>query len=124
MQRVTRQRQAIIDCLIKKGRPLSVEEILLNVKQEIASINLSTIYRNLKILLDDGKLSKVNIPTEKIRYELVEKEEDHHHHFLCEKCKKTFKIHGCPNELVNMIPDGFYLKNHTIHLKGYCRNCA
>lgn len=124
MQRTTRQRQAIIECLTKKGRPLSVEEILQHVKQEIDTINLSTVYRNLKILFEEGRLSKVIIPTEKICYELVEKEEDHHHHFLCERCKKTFKIHACPNGLINMIPEGFHLKNHTIHLKGYCNTCA
>jgi Fur family transcriptional regulator, ferric uptake regulator len=122
MQRITRQRTAILKSLAAAGRPLSIEEILSTASKEAPDINLSTIYRNLKKLIDDGTIEAVELPGEKVRYEISKK--DHHHYFLCTACDKLFTIQGCPKGLYDLVPMGFKLKNHSIMLSGFCLTCA
>ena len=123
MKRMTRQYEAIFRCLAERGHPLSIEEILSLVSKEIPTINVSTIYRNLKTLIQEGKIALVDLPKEKPRYEVVKEENSHHHYFLCDKCNKTFNIHGCPPGLQNILPTGFMLLGHSITLNGYCIEC-
>ena len=121
MKRMTKQREAILRHLSEKKRPLSIEELLAFVAEELPSINLSTIYRNLKGMVEEGKIAIVDVPKEKPRYELIGT--GHHHHFRCDRCNKVFNIHNCPGGLQNMIPPGFLLLGHSITLNGLCINC-
>jgi Fur family ferric uptake transcriptional regulator len=121
MQRLTRQRMAILKYFSEIKRPLSVEEILLFASKEIPDINLSTVYRNLKTLVKQGMINPVELPGENIRYEAIEPH--HHHHFLCEKCDRLFNILGCPDGLAALVPAGFRLQSHSITLRGTCTDC-
>jgi Fur family transcriptional regulator, ferric uptake regulator len=121
MQRLTRQRVAILKCFSGATRPLSVEEILLFASKDISNINLSTVYRNLKTLIGQGTINPVELPGGDIRYEVIEAQ--HHHHFLCEKCDRLFNIPGCPAGLAAMVPKGFKLQSHSITLRGTCTDC-
>ena len=121
MKRMTRQRQAILDCFKKCSRPLSVEEILQDAAEAVPQLNLATVYRNLKLLVDEGIISPVDLPGGNPRYECVGLK--HHHHFLCEKCNRLFDVHGCPEGISGMVPQGFKLLGHTITLSGMCADC-
>jgi len=120
--KLTRQRLAIVKCLSAAGRPLSVEEILRAVKKEISTINLSTIYRNLKLLSHEGKIELVEIPGENTRYKIPQKK--HLHYFFCDDCTKLFTIEGCPKGLSEVIPKGFILRGHSITFNGHCPDCS
>ena len=122
MKRITKQRTAILKCLSEEGRPLSVEEILQLAAHEAPSINLSTIYRNLKTLQDEKKIEEINLPGEKSCYEVIKKE--HHHHFICDGCNRIFNINGCPKGLLDLVPNGFQLLGHSISLNGFCQECS
>lgn len=122
MKRMTRQRAAILKCFAGTERPLSIEEVLEEATAEIPEINLSTVYRNLKVLIEEGKIHAVNLPGNNVRYEVVEK--GHHHHFLCIECDKLFNVHGCPKGLHELVPEGFKLLEHSITLNGKCQECA
>lgn len=121
MERMTKQRTAILKCLLEMGRPLSIEEILTYASCEIPSINLSTIYRNLKTLIQEKKITAIELPGDKTCYEAIHKE--HRHYFLCNGCRKIFAIAGCPTGLQEIIPKGFQLIGHSITLNGLCLEC-
>jgi Fur family transcriptional regulator, ferric uptake regulator len=121
MKRWTKQRRAIHEILLRASGPLSVEEILAETSRIIPSINLSTVYRNLKSLLDEGAIQAHDLPGSSTRYQILNTR--HTHHFLCEKCNRLFNIHFCPQELVSMVPVGFRMHSHSITLKGVCREC-
>jgi Fur family ferric uptake transcriptional regulator len=121
MKRMTRQRQAIVECFKKNKRPLSVEEVLKEASKSIPQLNLATVYRNVKLLIDEGQIVAVDLAGGSTRYELVDL--DHHHHFLCQKCDRLFDIPGCPSGIGSLVPKGFQLLNHTITLNGYCASC-
>ncbi len=121
MKRMTKQRTSILRCLSEKGRPLSIEELLAYATIEIPQINLSTVYRTIKTLILEEKITLIELPGEKSCYELKQKE--HHHYFSCDSCNKTYFINQCPKGLFEMIPKGFRLLGHSISLNGLCLEC-
>jgi Fur family ferric uptake transcriptional regulator len=121
MQRITKQRMAILKCLLESGRPLYIEEILAQTSLEIPQINLSTVYRTVKTLAKEEKIALINLPCDKSCYEIVKKE--HHHYFLCDGCNKIYFINKCPIGLSDIFPKGFTVLNHSITLNGFCVDC-
>lgn len=121
MKRMTRQRKALLSCLETARRPLGVNELVALAAKEIPGINLSTVYRNLKILLDERRVALVKLPGGDFRYEMVTPQ--HHHHFLCDGCGRAFAIAGCLTGLAKLVPKGFKLSGHSLTLNGLCLEC-
>jgi Fur family transcriptional regulator, ferric uptake regulator len=121
MKRMTKQRQAILECFKTVHRPLSVEEILDIASGNVPQLNLATVYRNLKLLVEDQMIATVDLPGSNTRYERIGLE--HHHHFHCFKCNKLFDVEGCPAGITALVPKGFKLLGHAITLTGYCMDC-
>lgn len=121
--RQTRQRVAIREVLERSRRPLSVEEVLAGARKRVASINLATVYRNLKRLVDDRVIRLVELPGQPSRYEIAFSTSSHHHHFHCEQCDRVFDVSGCPPGLSEMVPPDFQMTGHDIILYGTCKDC-
>lgn len=119
--RRTKQRDAITKIVCETGRPLSPEEILEKASRLVPGLGIATVYRNLKVLLDQGLIKSVDIPGQMSRYELADL--DHHHHFQCTVCDKVYDIHACPGNLEGLTPPGFSVESHSITLFGSCPNC-
>lgn len=124
MPRVTRQRSAIERAFARAGRPLSPGEVLALAAREVPHVNLSTVYRTLKRLADEGAIAPVSVPGEPPRYELSHVAEHHHHHFHCRQCGRVYDLSGCPTGLSKLLPRGFVLESHTLVLHGLCGQCA
>jgi Fur family transcriptional regulator, ferric uptake regulator len=121
MKRATRQRTAIRAAIEAAGRPLSPQEVLEGARAEVPALGLATVYRNLRLLLDDGEIQGVNLPGDNVRYELTG--HAHHHHFQCLHCDRVFDIHACPGDLSRLAPEGFSVERHDLTLYGICRDC-
>ncbi|GAB4549188.1 MAG: transcriptional repressor [Phycisphaerales bacterium] len=124
MPRRTKQRDAILEALADAGRPLSPIE--LQDAAEVASpgISQSTVYRTIKLLVEEGDAVPVPVPGEPDRYEHASAAEHHHHHFKCDSCGKVFDLEGCTGSLKELLPEGFTLRDHEIFLYGDCPACA
>lgn len=85
-------------------------------------MSLATVYRNLTVLLEEGCIDRVELPGQPPLYEPADLE--HHHHFHCEVCGRTYDIEGCPGDLGRFTPDGFELRRHDLTLFGCCAACA
>lgn len=85
-------------------------------------MSLATVYRNLAMLLDDGLIARVELPGQPPLYEPADL--DHHHHFHCEVCGKTYDFEGCPGDLARFAPAGFETRRHELTLFGRCAACA
>jgi Fur family transcriptional regulator, ferric uptake regulator len=121
-QRDTRQRRAIRQALEEAGRPLSPKELHERAQGEVDGLGIATIYRNLKVLHEEGFLVPVELPGEPPRYEVAGK--GHHHHFHCRICDRVFEVEGCPGNLAGITPRGFVLEGHEFVLYGLCQRCA
>ncbi len=121
MERSTRQRSAIRDAIRAAQRPLTPQEVLDAAKSSVPALGLATVYRNLKLLVDEGEVHTVNLPGDSPRYQSARHE--HHHHFRCTACQRVFVVHGCPGDLSRLAPPGFRLEHHDITLYGLCEEC-
>ncbi|WP_427307105.1 Fur family transcriptional regulator [Cupriavidus sp. H39] len=126
MERMTRQRGAVIDALREAGRPLSPAEILAAAQRQVPSLGLATVYRNLRALLDDAQVHAVELPGQADRYELAEESGavTHRHYFQCLTCDRVFPLDGCPGHLEEITPPGFVVEHHELTLLGRCPDCA
>jgi Fur family ferric uptake transcriptional regulator len=122
--RSTRQKRAISAALEAEARPLSAPELLAICRADVPTMSLSTVYRAIKRLLDDGEIHAVELPGEPPRYELAQKAAHHHHHFHCDACDRVFDVDGCPKGLDALVPKGFRLRDHSIVLNGTCADCT
>lgn len=69
MERHTRQRQALADALAGSGQALSPHELLERAKTAVPSLNLSTVYRQIKGLQAAGQIVRVELPGQPPRFE-------------------------------------------------------
>lgn len=122
MERNTRQRSAIRDVIAQADRPLLPQEVLDAAQQAVPGLGIATVYRNLKVLVEEGELQAVNLPGENPRFELAAHQ--HHHHFQCQACQRVFNVHACPGNLSGLAPQGFTVEGHDITLYGRCKDCA
>ena len=122
MQRMTNQRRAILAALKHAGRPMGPEELLAAAREDVPSLNLATVYRNLNAMYDRQEVARVEMFGQPPRYELAGL--DHHHHFLCEECDRVYDIPGCPELPKKLAPRGFQVTGHEFTLFGRCRSCV
>lgn len=120
---MTKQREAIQDCLRDAGRPLSPQELLECAQQEVPGLGLATVYRTIKLMTEDGVAVAVNLPGESTRYEHQRAAAHHHHHFRCESCEKIYDIPGCVPGIGELMPAGFTMRSHEMTFYGTCPAC-
>ncbi|HEU0120783.1 MAG TPA: transcriptional repressor, partial [Bryobacteraceae bacterium] len=89
---------------------------------EHSGLGIATVYRNIKMLLEEGWLTAVELPGEVTHYELAGKE--HHHHFHCRACGKVFELNACLPNVQKLAPQGFAVTGHELLLYGACRDCT
>ena len=122
MRRNTTQRMAIEQVFSVHERPLNFEEILTYGKKAVESLNQATVYRNLKMLIDDGWLKRISHPSLGTLYERAGRE--HHHHFHCRECNRAFELPGCSLKEEDVAPQGFIVEDHEVFLFGVCPSCT
>ena len=127
MTRDTRQRRAIRSVFADADGPLGPQEVLDLAQHDVPGIGLATVYRTIKLMLEDQELSAVELPGEPSRYEPASRAQNHHHFFKCEDCGRVFEIQGCgvadPDSLT---PPEFSVTRHELVLYGTCNreNCT
>ena len=120
--RNTRQRSAIESVFERSERPLSVDEVHAASGRGEKRVGIATVYRSINALIDEGWLDAVAIAGEPTRYERAGKE--HHHHFQCEGCNRTFDVAGCVRNIAKLAPPDFVVREHAVTLYGLCARCC
>lgn len=121
-RRSTRQRTALLKVLVDSDRPLQVNEVLQRAQAQVGSLNEATVYRNLRVLVEEGHLVQLAHPEAGTLFEQAGK--PHHHHFFCRCCLRVFNLPGCPLDKVKRKVRGFVTEGHDIFFRGLCRQCA
>ncbi|HTI49124.1 MAG TPA: transcriptional repressor [Casimicrobiaceae bacterium] len=122
MERSTRQRDAIQSAIRGSRRPLTPREVLDAAREDVRALGLATVYRTLKLLVDEGRVQVIHLPGESPRYETAESA--HHHHFRCTGCDRVFDVPGCPGDMRRLAPRGFTVERHDLTLYGRCPACG
>ena len=88
--RRTRQRESVRAVIEAATRPLRADEVLFLAREQVPELGLATVYRTLKLLVDEGELAEVKLRSGATRYEPVQREHDSF--FLCDACSRAFPI--------------------------------
>ncbi len=121
-ERNTRQRSVIRAVFDGAERPLSIEEVLALAQRGGKRVSLSTVYRYVRSLVDDGSLDVIELPGQGVFYELPGKA--HHHHFACIRCGRAYELNGCVSFEKLALPLGFSAISHDLSLTGVCAKCS
>ena len=132
--RLTVPRQAILDVLSNTKEHPSAEEIYLSVHKVYSSIGLTTVYRTLELLVQNGLVFKFDFGDGRARYELSETPDNvrHHHHLVCTECGRIIDYTDFideEKELLKKTERGlskkyhFQIMNHLIQFYGLCDAC-
>jgi Fur family transcriptional regulator, ferric uptake regulator len=121
-QRQTGQRLAIENVMRSAAGPLSVREIHERGAEAHPTLGIATVYRTLRLLVDDGRISPVILSDGETRYEMAGL--GHHHHFHCRICGEVFDLPGCPVTLQKTYQGGYQVESHELTLHGTCPTCV
>jgi Fur family ferric uptake transcriptional regulator len=122
----TQARAAVLTVLTTHPRPLRAEEIHRALQNR--HINLSSVYRALRLFETLNIVRRVTLGKGAPRYELADGYRDHHHHLVCDTCGRIEDVTTCPVE-AGRLPQqiqrrtGFAVRSHVLDLFGLCRSC-
>jgi Fur family ferric uptake transcriptional regulator len=123
-QRMTWQRQLILDVLEESRVHLDAEALHDLVKSRDPRVGIATVYRTLALLKELGLVKEYDLGEEHGHFEASP--ETPHYHFTCLACKRVleFKAPAVP-ELVRagLRADQVELLDISLSASGYCWEC-
>ncbi len=122
--KVTPQRLAIIDTVLKSGALLTPAEVYEKVKRVSPDVGEVTVYRTLDILSELGLVCRVH--TGENTHSYIGRPAGHHDHLICSKCGKVVNFSDCNlGELAKKLASqtGFTIAEHRLELYGECAAC-
>ena len=93
MQRYSKNRQGIIECLKSTKTHPTAEWVYAQLKLDYPSLSLATVYRNLAQLKEDGVIKSIGNVLGK---EHFDGDVTPHSHAVCVKCGKVVDLYDIP----------------------------
>jgi Fe2+ or Zn2+ uptake regulation protein len=120
--RMTHQRRMILEQIEARHDHVTAEAVFEQLKPDMPDLSLSTVYRNLKTLADEGKVSVSDLGTGLV-FEAVAQVP--HHHLVCLSCGRVQNLeHALIQPLFAAIEaGGFRVATTHLILYGYCDQC-
>ena len=122
--RLTPQRMMVLEAIEGSDDHISAEEIHAKARSKYPYINISTVYRTLDLLKEQGLVIETDLGGGRFLYHPVGKA--HHHHLVCRKCGSVTDIdasmfHRLHEELTAR--HGFDAEFEHIAIFGTCAKC-
>lgn len=126
--RMTSQRRAIVETLLDCPDHPTAEEIYARARKNDPSLHLSTVYRTLRWLEDEGFVSPRWFEDERRqeRFDPVMDENNDHYHFRCRICNEIVEFQ---EPVISEIKEGYeaqfggQVESATLTLYGVCQRC-
>ena len=125
MQRMTKQRQAVLDELTRVTDFRSAQQIFEDLHSQGHRVGLATVYRSLQGLAEDGRVDTLRSSDGESLYRTCT---SNHHHppLVCRECGFTEEIEQSQIESwVTSVAraHGFAGVEHSLELFGTCSSC-
>ncbi len=124
-ERVTTARRAVLEALVRyRDDHLGTEELALRIREDHPDIHLSTVYRTLEYLEDQGLVHHVHLAHRAVSHHVAQ---DHHQHAVCDHCGRAFDLDiSMFDELSRRLADehGFTVELGHITIGGRCADCS
>jgi Fe2+ or Zn2+ uptake regulation protein len=118
--KITSPRHLVIESVAAREDNFTAEELA----AELAPIGRATVYRTLKLLLDQGLICRVVLGDGNVCYRASHKA--HHHHLVCVSCGATEDIHL--TDVENVLDEvreatDYQVVGHRLEVYGFCPTC-
>ena len=118
--RNTQQKKLVSDVLIDYKIHPTADDIYEIIHKSHPNIGKATVYRNLRLMLESGRVKKLSINSEKARYDIA----SNHYHAICVTCGEIFDLNlDYQKELDILLGDKFNVIEHELTFKVSCENC-
>jgi Fur family ferric uptake transcriptional regulator len=123
--RVTRQGQAVLNVVDSSENFRSAQDIHAQLRSAGETVGLTTVYRHLALLTDEGQLDSLQTADGELVYRRCHSD-GHHHHVVCRRCGRGTEVE---------LPDleqwaeatahdlGYSDVTHTVEIFGLCATC-
>lgn len=126
--RNTRQKQMILASLKENGgRHMTAPDICSDIRQRDEKISVATVYRNLRMMEEQGIVKKVYMSEDTpMYYELSENAAHTPHHLVCNRCGTIIDF---DEDMLDSLEQeiekkkGFLIKDHRVVFYGLCAKC-
>lgn len=122
-RRRSRQREVVLEILRSTDTHPTADWIYEKVRERIPNVSLGTVYRNLKVLKEEGEILELDYGATFSRYDARTAK---HYHFRCESCGRVFDIdlpHGLGVDGEVAQATGFTVNRHRLEFYGKCNSC-
>lgn len=119
----SRQRELIREMVVQNPVHPTADSVYTLVREQLPSISLGTVYRNLNLLSDQGVLQKICVPGASDRFD---GRLEPHPHIFCQGCNQVFDIElGSMEVLEDQLQKvtDFLITDRQVLLRGFCSNC-
>ena len=123
--RRTRQGDAVLNVVLGSDNFRSAQDIHAELRATGEAVGLTTVYRHLALLTDEGRLDALQTAEGELVYRRCHSE-SHHHHVVCRSCGRGTEVE---------LPDlerwadttaaalGYTDVTHTVEIFGLCAQC-
>lgn len=121
--RLTRQRRVILEELEAMGSHPTADELYERVRRRLPRVSLGTVYRNLDVLSEHGKIRRLELGGTQRRFD---SRLNDHYHVRCTRCGRVDDV---PIGLLSNIEDDvrskceYDITGHTLEFLGMCPEC-
>ena len=121
----TTQRRVILDAMASSPRFRTAQEVYSELRSAGIRVGLTTVYRHLQQLVEDGDVHALQLADRQTAYRLCSREA--HHHLVCTECGQAAEIRGA--DLDEWVANearsrGFSQVTHALEVFGLCPDCA
>ena len=102
----------------------SAQDVYAKLRSAGGKVGLSTVYRAVQSLADDGELDSIRTDSGEALYRRCSSR--HHHHLVCRSCGRTVEVEGPAVERWAddvAAEHGFADVSHTLEIFGTCADC-
>ena len=121
--RKSQQRERILEILKETKSHPTADWIYMRLKEEIPELSLGTVYRNLKVLMEQGLIQKLPFGS---TFDRFEAKIAPHYHLVCEKCGLVEDFEMPQYAAINSQAEkmsAFKISRHRIDFFGLCGKC-
>jgi Fur family transcriptional regulator, peroxide stress response regulator len=123
IRRKSKQREIIFEIISNTASHPTVNNVYKDLKKIIPYVSLGNVYRNIKILIEEGRIQLRDFGDGYEHYDAIA---NNHYHFICEKCGTIsdfdFSVQDHVMEEAQKNTKNIII-GHTINFFGICEKC-
>jgi Fe2+ or Zn2+ uptake regulation protein len=122
-KRYSKQREKILDVVKHSEEHPTAEKVYEEVRKVLPKVSLGTVYRNLNLLTEEGRVRELILEDNVKRYDGNLSD---HYHCICNSCGDIIDISFESHEMLENLSESinnFQIDDHKIEFYGQCDEC-